>query len=114
MYVSPYLIPGLCSAGSKNNSQPEKHHRIIEYIAGFTGISYHLMQRKTRKGNVLYARQLCTYILKKKTALSHDEIALLFHRHRTTNYNSIQVIENYCQTDDPKNWEVKILLTLIY
>lgn len=112
--MSPYLIPGLKGAGRKNHEHPEKPQRIINYIAAFTGISYALMQRRSRKAQVLYARQLCTYILKKRTALTNDEIAALFRRHRTTNYNSLQVIENYRRTDEPKNSEVTILLHLIY
>jgi chromosomal replication initiation ATPase DnaA len=114
MLLSPYLIPGLKSAGKTNKNRPEKEFRIIKYISLFTGITYKQMQQKTRKAKVLYARQLCTYILKKKTALTNDEISALFNQHRTTNYNSIKAIENYRYTNEVKLAELTILLSLVY
>lgn len=67
----------------------------------FTGIPYYIMQQKTRKKEVVEARQIAMTVLKKHSNLSLKNIGKLFgNRDHTTVLHALATIRDLVETDN--------------
>jgi len=84
---------------------------IIKLASDYSGIEPNQIHIKTRKEEVVIARQLAHYMAKKKTDLSLANIGkLIGNKDHATVLHSINTIENYLQTP---NRHQKPLLTFM-
>ncbi len=72
---------------------------IIQYIANFLHISEKAMKAKTRKHDVVVARQIAMYFIKKITNLNLKAIGKIFNRDHATVIHAIKTVENMCDVD---------------
>lgn len=69
--------------------------KLIEFVEQEYGVSYRLMKSKTREQDVVTARQICIYLLRKYTTLSLKGIGLKFGgRDHSTVLHSIYTVED--------------------
>lgn len=113
--VSLYAMPDLYQRRMSTHDAPDKAQRIISFICHKKGIPVYLMKDKTRRREVNYVRQLCIYVIRQRTPLTLEKIALLFSRtDHTTIINALQSIENYKETDKEKREDIKLFLNVVY
>ena len=74
-------------------------HRLIEIVCKKTGIDIKDLKGKSRKREIVEARQLAFYILKKNTRLPFAVIGGMLNRDHTTVIHSIKVVTALKETD---------------
>lgn len=78
---------------------PEKAFRTIEKVLG---VSKAKIRSRSRKRDIVIARHIYSYMLKKYTSLTLKDIAKsLGGRHHTSIINSIKIIEGFLYINDP-------------
>ena len=95
--MSPYIIPGL------KFREPKKlqESTIIENVCEYFQIETKTMVSKCRNRNLVVARQLAMYFIKKYTNLTLEKIGKLFGgRDHTTVIHSINTIEGFIDIKD--------------
>ncbi|MBL7998208.1 MAG: chromosomal replication initiator protein DnaA [Candidatus Kapabacteria bacterium] len=93
-----------------NSQKPLSMEEIKETVASYYSLPIELLAGKTRKHEVVLARQVAMYIAKQLTNMSLKTIGSHFGgRDHTTVLHSIQMIENYLDTDRTVAQSVDIL-----
>lgn len=95
MKISPYLIPGI-----KNRSHSTiPKDKITADVCEKYNVSFELIKAHTRKPEILFPRQLLMYLLFRHGGLSSLQIGKQLNRDHSTVLRSIQVIQDYIETD---------------
>lgn len=68
--------------------------RIAEAVCKYYGVKYGQLMSKYRGNEVIQARQMAMYIVKRRTDLGAEEIASIFQRDRTSFLYSYAKIDN--------------------
>ena len=80
---------------------------ILNTVCSYTGVSPDDIKGKTRKGEVVYARQLCMYYAKKHTKAILSLIGAEYgNRDHSTVLYAIECINNYLETDHRKKLQI--------
>ena len=89
--VSTYAIPGI---------RARKHSKesIAAAISEILHIPVDLMKVKTRKFEIMRARQICAYFMR-DNGYTYDEIGLFFLKDHATMIHSVRIIESEIQYD---------------
>lgn len=96
-YPNYYAAPGLKDYSLLNTEDPEI---IIAAVCDYLKVEVKDVKKKWRKREVVEARQLCMWFLRKKTHLTHKSIGELFsHRDHTTVIHSCQTVQNLVFSD---------------
>lgn len=67
---------------------------IISVVASYFGITPEELQKKTRRGNIVHARQICTFLIRKYTNVSKYALGrVYFGQDHSTVIHSIRLIE---------------------
>lgn len=104
------LIPGIKYKYRKAILVTDRVKKIIEFVCDMKNIRYEDMKKQTRKREIVYARQLCTYMLKKRTKLALREIGELFaDQDHSTILHSIKVINDLSDTYEDVRLDVAFL-----
>ena len=67
--------------------------RIAEAVCKYYGVKYGQLMSKYRGNEVIQARQMAMYIVKRRTDLGAEEIASIFQRDRTSFFYSYAKID---------------------
>lgn len=110
-------IPGLKNRRGKHPSVDIYANRlsdIVEAVEKYFGITMERMKSKTRKREVVYARQICMYFICAKTNISLKTIGELFgERDHTTVIHSRDNIKNLIDVDFKVQLDIQTLLDKI-
>lgn len=74
-------------------------NRIIEAVEKHFEITRDDLIRRCRRIEIVYPRQVATYLLAHYTALTLKSIAFIFNQDHTTIIHSMQVMEDYIDCD---------------
>lgn len=96
MIISPYVIPGL----KLNRGKLLEKRDVIDAVCDYYDIEKTELMGNKRPQEVVNARQIGMYILRKKTSLSLSKIAQVFNRDHTTVIHSINKINGYLDIKD--------------
>ena len=80
--------------------------RIAELVCKYYGVKFGQLMSKYRGNNVIQARQMAMYIVKRRTDLGAEAIASIFQRDRTSflySYGKIDVLLRSKVRDDIKD-----------
>lgn len=84
---------------------------ITKTVAEVFGIEYHLLFTKTRKRNVVVARQVAMYVIKKKVDTnSLANIGAFFNKDHATVLHAIRTVDNLME--NYKDFEIKVKVAL--
>ncbi len=74
---------------------------VIRAIKKVMGVTKEQMQERTRKTEIVRARQIFCYLMNKRTNnISMGKITYQFDRHRTTGIHSVDTIKGLLKTND--------------
>lgn len=83
---------------------------IIKYVSSNTGISIPLMMGKGREREIVEARHIAMFFIKKQTSLSLKSIGLFFGgRDHSTIINACQVVSDLIETNKKFNAKVSMI-----
>jgi chromosomal replication initiator protein len=109
METSYYALPGLKYRELTPTTTKEI---IIREVCQKYNVSFETLKSKTREREIVFARQLAMYLIKKRTGLTFKKVGQLFNRDHTTAIHAVTSIENYIETDSfSKRAEIMELLT---
>lgn len=105
--IHPYVFVGVKKRQSEKemsiNERIKYANEIIDGVANFFNFeSRDGFIKKSRKTEVVTARQIAAYLIKTKTHLPDRIIADLLKRERTVIIHSISVINGYIEVGDQK------------
>jgi chromosomal replication initiation ATPase DnaA len=113
-------MPGLKQFDSdkRKNTVAAAYYRqqdIIDKICGYFNLPFETLQDKTRKGEVVFARQVCQWFLMKKSGLTCTIVASIFFRDHTSVLHSIKTINNMLEADydNPTKYHINQLKSII-
>jgi len=72
---------------------------IIKIVFDYFGIPYEIRDTKSRKREIVQARQLAMYHLRKQTKLSLSQIGKMFGKGHCDVIHSIKTVNNLSETD---------------
>lgn len=88
--------------------------RVIDIVSGYFHLDPDMLIKKTRKREIVMARQIAMYMLKSKTRLSLKAIGMGFGgRDHTTVIHSCQMVRDLMDIDSGYAEDVKYIDTLI-
>lgn len=74
---------------------------ILNVVCKFLEVKRYLLNKRTRKGYIVKARQIAMFLIKKHTDKNLTEIGQLFNgRDHTTAVHSIQKVNQLCKQDE--------------
>lgn len=119
MVLSHWMIPGLKNRGEIvfRNPAPELREKITESVLKHYGLDRDtVFEKKTRKREIVVARQIIMSFYKKYTKMSLKSIGEQFRgdtpgkrKDHTTVIHSIQTVKDLCDTDPNFQKEVKFI-----
>lgn len=95
MNDSKSILPNYFAAPGVFNSADQ----IIDLICESYGISQDDLKSQNRKKELVFARHLSMYLLRKKAKLSLREVGLMLGRDHTTVVNAIDRVNEYLETN---------------
>lgn len=117
--INPWIIPGLKNRDEIviRNPAPELKEKISVAVLTHFGLDREMVfEKKTRKREVVFARQLIMSFYKKYTKMSLKSIGQEFRgespgkvKDHTTVIHSIRLVKNLCETDPIIFKEVKYI-----
>ena len=72
---------------------------VLTPVCAFFGITFEQMKYKTRKREIVYARQTAICMLRIFTSLSLKSVGQVFNFDHTTSIHSVNTIRDLCDTD---------------
>lgn len=72
---------------------------IVQYVSEKLGVEVDALFGRSRKREIAYARQLCIYLIKRKTKFTFSDIGRYFNRDHTTVIHSINAIKDLMDVD---------------
>jgi len=92
-----------------------KQQDIIDKICNYFDLTFDILQAKTKKGDIVFARQICQWFLMKKCGLTCTHVAGLFLRDHTSVLHSIKMVNNMLEADydNPTKYHVDQLKAII-
>jgi chromosomal replication initiator protein len=97
----------------QTENKTDKAMFIIKEIGSYFGLPEDYNKLKSRKGELIKARQIAMYFIKKHTILSLHEIGRLFNKDHSTVISAIRNVNNYIDTDKNYKSEMLIIRTII-
>lgn len=89
-------------------------YEYIEFVICYgESLTPELVKEKTRKGNVMFARQLIMYFCKEKEEGTLQQIGDHFGLDHATVLHAIKTIKNYIETDKIKRIKIEYYTKLI-
>jgi len=117
--LNPWIIPGLKNRDELviRNPSTELKEKIALSVLTHYGLSREMVfEQKTRKREIVFARQLIMFFLKKYTKMSLKSVGQEFRgegfkkgKDHTTVIYAIQQIKNLCDVDPIISREVKFI-----
>lgn len=106
-----YIYPGL------NISEREEFVKTLEFkplwimetVAKYYHLSVDRMISNMRYTEYKVPRFIAAYFVKKHTALTPDQIAIIFKRERTTILHSVKQVQNWIDTNDSRKADIEFL-----
>ena len=88
---------------------------IIDKVCRYFDFTFEILQDKTKKGEIVFARQICQWFLMKKCGLTCTHVAGLFLRDHTSILHSIKMVNNMLEADydNPTKYHVDQLKAII-
>jgi chromosomal replication initiation ATPase DnaA len=93
--ISPYVYVGL-----DNNYINSDVGRILDAVLNVSGFTLADLRVKTRKSNIVLARQILFYLLKKNTQFNELYVVELLQHDRCTIIHSVNKIETFIKIKD--------------
>jgi chromosomal replication initiation ATPase DnaA len=84
--------------------------KVMDFIEGYFGLSRDEIVKVCRKKEILYPRQVASWILANYSGLTLHTIAVIFSQHWSTVLNSLEAIDNYILTDEKAKEQVCYIL----
>lgn len=84
--------------------------KVMDFIEGYFGLSRDEIVKVCRKKEILYPRQVASWILANYSGLTLYTIAVIFSQHWSTVLNSLEAIDNYILTDEKAKEQVCYIL----
>lgn len=107
----PCIVVSMINHVSAHYTPPEQLiAEIFDKVYKVTGISMEKLKGKSQKGDIIYARHLTMYLLKKKVGLIVREIGKLLNRDHSTVIHGVQSFQNKIDTEPETYNEVMGLL----
>lgn len=110
MQLNPYVLPGVKSGYYTFLYQPMD---VIEIICGYFNLTYKQVNVKSRKKELVLARQYCMLFLMDLNKLSASESALYFKRDHATAIHSKKTIARLFQTYLSTKIEIDEIMELL-
>jgi chromosomal replication initiator protein len=112
MGLSPYAAVGI-----RPNDLPGKVYyapEIIAIVMDYKKVSLADLKARTRVRNIVYARHLCMFLLRKKIGSTWKELGLTFGgRDHTSAMHGYNLIKDLYDVDEIVQKDVNYLLTII-
>jgi chromosomal replication initiator protein len=93
--------------------KPITYEEIVEKVCMQYNLKVELLESKTRKREIVIARQIAMYLARKYTTLSLKTIGERFSKDHSTAIHSCTTIENYLSIDKKIKEEINILEAII-
>ena len=97
----------------QTENKTDKAMFIIKEIGSYFGLPEDYNKLKSRKGELIKARQIAMYFIKKHTKLSLQVIGSLFNKDHSTVISALEKVNNYKETDKKYNIELINLKTIL-
>lgn len=72
---------------------------IVQDTCRLFDIRYEVLTSATRFPSIVYARNLCIYVIRQCTKLSFEEVGLIFGKHHTTIMHSVDWVKRRNEID---------------
>ncbi len=105
--ISPYIYAGLND--SHNVGSYQMVENIKEAVYRCTGVSFEEIKSRKRFKNIVEARHLFHYFVRRKTPYSLKDIGAISKRDHASVIHSVNTIYNWLETDE----EIKVNTALI-
>ena len=101
-FISPYIYPGLPGSEESTALKLERRFgKVINVVREVTGLCEEEILNRTRPRDIVHARQLLFYALRKKYNHSWSEIG------RKTGYDHTTIIHNYNTVSDYLSYDTE-------
>lgn len=97
----------------QTENKTDKAMFIIKEIGYYFGLPEDYNKLKSRKWELIKARQIAMYFIKKHTKLSLQVIGGLFNKNHSTVISALEKVNNYKETDKKYNIELINLKTIL-
>lgn len=97
----------------QSGNKTDKALFIIKEIGFYFGLPEDYNKLKSRKWELIKARQIAMYFIKKHTKLSLQVIGGLFNKDHSTVISALEKVNNYKETDKKYNIELINLKTIL-
>lgn len=84
--------------------------KVMDFIEGYFGLSRDEIIKVCRKKEIVYPRQVASWILANYSGMTLHTIAVIFGQHWSTVINSLEAIDNYMLTDDEAKKQICYIL----
>lgn len=115
-YRCSFDIVRSASATLSNWTKKKRHDadHVINIVCAYFNVERRLLEHKTRKRQIVAARQVAMYFLKDRTAMSHKAIGeIMGGRDHTTSIHSIQTVKNLLEVDDKMREDIENLRRIL-
>lgn len=112
-----FTIPGMKTFERKKEKRTKtiaiayayyNQQEVINKICQYFDYSYETLQSPTRKGEIVFARQICQWFLMRKCGLTCTHVAGLFLRDHSSILHSLTVVENMLKADYDNKYKYHI------
>jgi chromosomal replication initiator protein len=112
--MNPYIIPGLSIYPAQAPPRISQTNKIKTIICNYLHVEEEKLQHKTRKREIVYARQLSMFFILKYTNYTLAEVGEMFGgRDYTTVIHSRDTIKDRLDVEEEVQNDVKLLNDLI-
>ena len=99
-YTGVQLAAPYCNRSTKNYTDEEKARIIKRIVSEYMHIRYKLLSEKTRKREVVEARQIAMDVMRQNTKLGVKGVGMQFgYRHWSTVIHATQTVSDLCETN---------------
>lgn len=94
-----FILPGMIKGYTLAFNKYRSHELIIHAVCNYFLLTIDQVYAKNRKREIVTARQVSMWLMKKYTKMSLKSIGGVFHLDHTTVIHSVTTINNLIETD---------------
>lgn len=107
-------IPGIKDVYRSESAPVITPERIIETVCDYFDLPMESLKGKCRIKELVYARYVIFYFLRKYTSITFKSAGLMFNRDHTTVIHGLQHLSNIMETEPNVKSEVELLAIYIH
>jgi len=114
--MSPYVIPGIKRTDIMLKADDTlKIDAVIAVVCRYTGISVEQMNSPSRKREIVYARYMCMWFLRKYSKLTLKALGKIFGgRDHTTAIHAINSVQDWSDVDLQTQWDLARINEILF